>query len=165
MLILALAVGGSTAPGMAQSFFKNQPARLSVAVTAPEKAVAPGAHGAIILSVTPNPDIHVYAPGNPDYIPVAVEMTPQAGLTFQPAAFPPGQDLLFGPLKTAVKVYSDPFDVRVPFTVKAAKGKASSAEPATLTVHGTLSYQACNDKVCFPPQAAPFEATVTIGGR
>ncbi len=162
LLVGALATVVSTAAVGAQSFFKNQPPRLNVEVTAPTKAVSPGAHATLALAVTPRPGIHVYAPGNPDYIPVAVEMAPRAGVTFQAAVFPPGHDLLFGPLKTAVKVYSEPFDVRVPFAVQRPKGKSTASKAGTVTVHGTLSYQACDDKVCFPPQSAPFEVRVPI---
>ena len=32
-------------------------------------------------------------------------------------------------------------------------------------VRGKVSYQACDDRVCFPPQSAPFEARLTVTRR
>jgi hypothetical protein len=162
-VIVALAAVAAAPNGAGQSFFRNQPARLEVTVRGPGAAVAVGKASAITLTVTPKPGIHVYAPGNPDYIPVAVDFTPVTGVTMDPAVFPPGKELLFGPLKEAVKVYSDAFEVRVPFTPGAAIRKAHpSGKTAVVTLKGTLSYQACDTRVCFPPQASSFEADVAV---
>jgi len=163
IVILVLAAAAWAPGGAAQSFFKNQPPRLDVSVVPPTTPVALGTAAVLTLKVTPKPGIHVYAPGNPDYIPVAVDIAPQPGISIEPASFPPGKDLLFGPLKEAVKVYSEPFDVRVSFTPRAALRKAHpSGKTAVVTLKGTLSYQACNEKVCFPPQSSAFEAEIII---
>jgi hypothetical protein len=163
VVILVLGAAAAAPNGAAQSFFKNQPPRLELSVVPPARPVALGTASALTLTVTPKPGIHVYAPGNPDYIPVAVDIVPQTGLSIEPAAFPPGKDLLFGPLKEAVKVYSEPFDVRVPFTPQAALRKAHpSGKTAVIMLKGTLSYQACNEKVCFPPQSSAFQAEIVV---
>jgi DsbC/DsbD-like thiol-disulfide interchange protein len=149
-------------PGEAQSFLSKQPARLTLAVDAPMKPVAIGAPFAITVRVTPLPGIHVYAPGNPNYIPVAITVTPVAGLKVSPPVFPAGEDLFFGPLKETVKVYSAPFAIRLPLLLEPRfrKGKISMTED--LALRGTVSYQACNDRVCFPPQSAPFDARLPV---
>jgi Thiol:disulfide interchange protein DsbD, N-terminal len=165
ILVAGLLAGAMTvnAPTAAQSFFKNQPPRLTVAAEAPGKPVAAGTASVLTLEVTPNPGIHVYAPGNPDYIPVAVDVTPVAAVKVDPATFPDGKTLLFGPTKAAVKVYSEPFEVRVPFTPGVALRKAyPGRKTVELTLKGTLSYQACDTRVCFPPQTAPFEVSITV---
>jgi hypothetical protein len=156
-LLVALVV----VPGAGQSFLSKQPARLTLAVDAPVK-VAIGAPFAITVRVTPLPGIHVYAPGNPNYIPVAVAVTPVAGLKASPPVFPAGEDLFFGPLKETVKVYSAPFAIRVPLLLEPRfrKGKISTTED--LPLRGSVSYQACNDRVCFPPQSAPFDARLSV---
>jgi hypothetical protein len=33
---------------------------------------------------------------------------------------------------------------------------------ATVTVAGTVTYQACDDRVCYPPESAPVAWTVTV---
>lgn len=163
LLAISVVVLASTAVAGAQSFFKNQPPRLELAATPPARPVTVGTVSSLVLKVTPNPGIHVYAPGNPDYIPVAVDIAAPAGVKVEAAVFPQGQVLFFGPQKTAVKVYSEPFDVKVPFTPQGSLRKAHpSGKTTVVTLHGNLSYQACNERVCFPPQSAPFDAQVTV---
>jgi hypothetical protein len=149
-------------PGAAQSFLSKQPARLTLAVDPPLTPVAVGAPFAITVRVTPLPGIHVYAPGNPNYIPVAIVVTPVAGLKVSPPVFPAGEDLFFGPLKETVKVYSAPFAIRVPLLLERRfrKGKISATED--LALRGSVSYQACNDRVCFPPQSAAFDTRLSV---
>ena len=146
-------------PGAAQSLRSKPPARLTVATEPPASVVA-GAPFSMTLRLTPMPGVHVYAPGNPNYIPVAVEIAAAPGLKANPAVFPAGEDLFFGPLKESVKVYSAPFVVKVPLSLDAKLVKAGE-----LVVRGTVSYQACDDRVCFPPQSAPFEARLAVKRR
>ena len=160
-VMATLLAGLVVVPGVAQSFLSKQPARLTLAVDAPV-SVAVGDPFAITVRLTPLPGIHVYAPGNPNYIPVAIAVTPIAGLKVNPPVFPAGQDLFFGPLKETVKVYSAPFAVRVPLVLEARFRKGKIAASEDLTVRGTVSYQACNDRVCFPPQSAPFDARLSV---
>jgi DsbC/DsbD-like thiol-disulfide interchange protein len=152
LVVLATAVSAS-----AQSFLKNQPQRVSV-----EARVAPvegRGRFQLRLVVTPKPGIHVYAPGNEDYTPVAVTLQPAEGVTFGAPVYPKAEPYFFAPLKETVRVYSKPFTLRVPVRVTAA---ALAGEP--LALRGTLDYQACDDRLCFPPQSAPFTAAVTGSG-
>ena len=81
---------------VAQSFLSKQPARLTVA--AEPARVAAGRSFTIDLHLSPISSIHVYAPGNPNYIPVAIEILPSPGIKAEPAVLPPGEDIL---LRTA----------------------------------------------------------------
>ena len=143
----------------AQSLRSKQPPRLNIAAEPPAH-VSAGKPFRIALRLTPAAGIHVYAPGNPNYIPVAVEIAAAPGVKADPAVFPAGQDLFFGPLKESVKVYSAPFVVKVPLSLD-----AKLVKPGELVVRGTVSYQACDDRVCFPPQSAPFEARLAVKRR
>jgi len=146
----------------AQSLLSKQPSRLNVAAEPPATVVA-GTPFTVVLRLTPMAGIHVYAPGNPNYIPVAVELTPTPGVKADAAVFPAGQDLFFGPLKESVKVYSAPFVVKLPLSLDAKTLKAP--RPEELVVRGKVSYQACDDRVCFPPQSAPFETRLVLKRR
>jgi Disulphide bond corrector protein DsbC len=150
---------GMISPVTAQSLLSKQPARMSVAAEPPASVVA-GVPFTIALRLTPVTGVHVYAPGNPNYIPVAVEIAPSPGLKAEAPVFPPSEDLFFGPLKETVKVYSAPFVVKLPLSLDAKIVKSG----ATL-IRGKVSYQACDDRVCFPPQSAPFEARLTVKRR
>jgi len=138
------------------------PQRLSVAADAPAKPVAAGERFALSVRIVPNPGIHVYAPGNPENIPVSVTVTPLAGLTADAPKFPKAEDFFFGPTAENLKVYTKPFVVTVSMKVESAAAGTSAREVA---VAGAVRYQACDDRVCFPPQSAPFEARVALAGE
>jgi hypothetical protein len=42
------------------------------------------------------------------------------------------------------------------------QGQTGLKDMATLTIKGVLSYQACDDKLCFTPQSVPLTWTVTL---
>jgi thiol:disulfide interchange protein DsbD len=138
------------------------PQRLSVAADGPAKPVAAGERFALSVRIVPNPGIHVYAPGNPENIPVAVSVTAQPGVTADAPKFPKAEDFFFGPTAENLKVYTKPFVVTVSMKLE---GAAVASSARDVTVAGTVRYQACNDRVCFPPQSAPFEARVTLAGQ
>jgi DsbC/DsbD-like thiol-disulfide interchange protein len=155
--IVLLAISGI--PARAQSIGLKAPQRLSVAVDGPAKPVAPGEQFSLSVRIVPNQGIHVYAPGNPENIPVSISLTPPAGLAVDPAKFPKAEDFFFGPTAETLKVYTKPFVVSVPMRVESGAAAPAARE---VTVTGAVRYQACNDRVCFPPQSAPFEARVAL---
>jgi DsbC/DsbD-like thiol-disulfide interchange protein len=124
-----------------------------VAVSARLERQQPSGTTTLVLDSTPQPGVHVYAPGNPSYIPVSVHVEPIAGVRPGTARFPKGEPLVFGELKEIVEVYSRPFTIRQPLVAT-----AGARQPATVT--GYVRYQACDDRVCFPPANAPFTATL-----
>jgi hypothetical protein len=138
------------------------PQRLTVAADGPAKPVTPGTPFSLSVRIVPNPGIHVYAPGNPENIPVSVSVTAQPGVTADAPKFPKAEDFFFGPTAENLKVYTKPFVVMVPMKVDAAAVPGSGRD---VTVAGAVRYQACNDRVCFPPQSAPFEARVALAGQ
>lgn len=108
----------------------------------------------LIVEVTPSSGIHVYAPGNKDYIPVEVVMDAAHGVTAGAAVYPPSEPFVFGDLRQTVQVYQKPFRIRQPLSID----PAARARP--LTVTGTLRYQACTDSVCYRPESQPLSILV-----
>jgi hypothetical protein len=108
------------------------------------------------LAVTPmQQGVHVYSPGNEGYIGVSVKLDVPPGLKTLEPHFPEGDPYVFGALKELVTVYERPFEIRQPVV---RTGKGSPKLPAT--VSGILRYQACTDKICFPPQEQSFDVTL-----
>lgn len=159
-LWLTVAIAALSAALSAQSFFKNQPPRIALDVRVEGALTAPSRTAYVTVSATPTSGVHVYAPGNADYLPVSVAITAIDGLTIGTPAFPPGEHYFFAPLKQAVKVYSKRFAVRIP--VKASAEFLKHAAGESVAVTGVVSYQACDDKVCFPPQTTPFTADLPL---
>jgi len=133
---------------------------LTTATSASPTTAAPARQGSTIklfVDVIPDPKIHVYAPGAKDYLPIALEIAPTAGVTVGKLTYPKAQDLYFEPLNEHVPVFSAPFRLVQAVTIGRAVKPGQS-----LTLTGVLKYQACDDKICFNPVSAPLSWIVTV---
>jgi hypothetical protein len=137
--------------------FRGQPraAHASVAAGPAELGVQPGAKAMLFIDVTPNPNIHVYAPGAKDFIPITVKFEPQANVKIGKLSYPKSDTMTFADEK--VPVFQKPFRLTQEITVL-----GSLKAGATLPVKATVDYQACDDKVCYPPESTPVAWTVTV---
>ena len=115
----------------------------------------------LTIAATPIPGVHVYSPGNAEYNAVTVTLMPVPGLTAGTPNYPKGETYFFAPLKQVVTVYSKPFVVTIPLTATAAFAKSRPAGDA-IELKGSVDYQACDDKICFPPQSLPFTVSVPV---
>jgi DsbC/DsbD-like thiol-disulfide interchange protein len=133
-------------------------------VSASDATVAPGERVTLRIDVTPGTRMHVYAPGQAGYIPIALTLdaTPDVRVA-HPMVYPESGTYYFAPLKETVRVYEKPFrltqDVTLALT-PALRKRATAGE--TLRLTGTLEYQACDDKVCYRPQSVPMDWTMTL---
>jgi hypothetical protein len=130
---------------------------LTMATSASTTPARPGSVVQLFVDVIPDLNVHVYAPGAKDYLPVALELTPAAGVAIGKLAYPKAQDLYFEPLKEHVPVFSAPFRLVQSVTI-ARTSKAGQS----ITLTGALKYQACDDKVCFNPVTAPVSWTIVV---
>jgi len=140
-------------------FRGNQPLSKHAAIaTAPAAlTAAPGGKLALFVDMTPNPGVHVYAPGAKDYLPVKVTLKPQSELKAGKITYPKSDMMFFAPLNETVPVYQKAFRLEQEVTL-AKTVKAGS----TVAVAGTLEFQACDDKVCFVPESVPVSWTITV---
>ena len=124
----------------------------------PSPAEVNGAAGAklvLFVDVTPKPGIHVYAPGSKDYIPITVTLTAQPEIKAGKVGYPKSELMTFADEK--VPVFQKPFRLTQDVTLDKS-AKAGS----TVTVSGTVHYQACDDRVCYAPESAPVTWTVVV---
>jgi hypothetical protein len=122
----------------------------------PVQPIAPGKPFTLDIEVRPKPGIHIYAPGQSDYRPLALTVAPQRELTVGKSTLPPGEILVFEPTGERLLVYSHP--VRMKQRLEAGR----TIPGGDLKVRGSLSYQACDDKVCYRPVSVPLEWTVPV---
>ena len=128
-----------------------------------DQIAAPGTHFSIVLDIKPGPRVHVYAPGVTGYKPLALAIQPQAGLLVREARFPRAEDYFFKPLNEHVPVFQKAFRVVQDVTIDPAREAASVlADVKVMTINATLSYQACDEKVCFTPQSVPLSWTINV---
>src|SRR5262245_20278041 len=103
------------------------------------------------LDVTPKPKIHVYGPGAKDFLQPSLKIAPAAGLTVGKASYPPPELVLDPILKERIPMYTKVFRVVQPVTLK--PGDATK-------ITGILSYQACDDTMCYAPSQTSVEWTL-----
>jgi DsbC/DsbD-like thiol-disulfide interchange protein len=133
----------------------GKPGHAAVLASPAEVSGAAGGKLALFVDVTPKPGIHVYAPGSENYIPITVQMNAPPEIKPGKLAYPKSE--LLNLLGEKVSVYQKPF--RLTQDVVVDKG----AKPgSTVTVSGTVKYQACDDRVCYAPESAPVTWTVVV---
>ena len=151
------------APTVAGQQRPARPALLDVASLVSTDRVKVGERFTVRLRLTPSPRMHVYAPTVVNYKPIAFTVRPQPGLIVRRISYPPAERYFYAPLKETVDVYQKTFEVVQELALDGSpKGRAALKGVSTLTIQGTLSYQACDDKICYPPRTVPMTWTVGI---
>jgi DsbC/DsbD-like thiol-disulfide interchange protein len=117
--------------------------------------VAPGGKVTLQIDVTPKAKMHVYAPGQDGYIPIQLTITPDPAVTVAKAKYPAGEKYVMPALNETQLVYAKPFRITDELTlVRNVSG--------TITVKGSVRYQACDDTICYLPKTVPVEWTITV---
>ena len=116
---------------------------------------APGGKVSVSFDVTPKAGIHVYAPGTKDFIPIEVKFDVKPEFKAGKTVYPKSELMTFGDEK--VPVFQKPFKLTSDVTI-AKTAKAGS----TVAVSGMVHLQACDDKVCYPPENVPVTWTVNV---
>jgi DsbC/DsbD-like thiol-disulfide interchange protein len=131
------------------------PKHLALTTTSSAASAAAGSEISLYVDVTPNPGIHVYAPGAKDFLPIALKLDGASGVTPGGLKYPKSQTLDFEGQK--IPVFDKPFRLAQRITLDRSLKKGEK-----ITVTGTVNYQACDDKVCFIPAKAPVSWKIAI---
>ena len=136
-----------------------QAPHLEVGVQQSDRTTVPGGLITLITEVRLPRDVHVYAPGAKRYKRVELVIDSAPSLEFRPAMYPQSRVLFLPAIKERVPVFEGTFRIRQDVKVSSAAVFSSSLDTAgkTLTIHGTLRYQACDEKTCFLPNAVPVD--------
>jgi hypothetical protein len=138
--------------------------QLALRIGVDRERVSPGDRVTIIVAVTPRARMHVYAPGEPDYIPIELKLDRSPRVSSMTAAQYPGSNTIFlAAVNQRVKAYDAPFRITQALTIAATPeiiALAGSRKPVEVT--GTLSYQACDDSVCYRPESVPLRWEIPI---
>lgn len=153
--VAALAVSVVT-PVAADVIVARNTRHLSFSAALAPDVVKTGSRLTLIVNVTPKKRMHVYAPGT-KYRAISVMLNRNPLLKPSKAEYPKPSIYLFKPLKEQVLVYSDPFKLRMNVAVGTIPLKTTRVK-----VTGTLSYQACDDRVCYLPESVPLEWNLAV---
>ena len=161
MAALVVALGGAA---QSSSVKPGSPAKPAAAAEAPApktdtahlvvttSSAVRGGRLELVIDVAPKAHMHVYAPEQPDVIPIAFTLEKHDGVSAAPPQFPKPESFVFQDQKQLV--YSKPFRIVQPVARKSGGG----GEP--LVLKGTLRYQACDEAVCYRPVDVPLTWTV-----
>jgi len=133
-----------------------KPGHAAVAAAPTEVTGKAGEKVSLVVEVQPKPNIHVYAPGSGEfYIPITVKLNAAPQLKAGKLVYPKSETMVFADEKVAV--FAKPFQLTQEVTLD------KSLKPgASVAVSAMVNYQACDDKVCFPPESAPVSWTVMV---
>jgi thiol-disulfide isomerase/thioredoxin len=131
---------------------RQPPARLSVNPTVQRRGKS--AYD-LVLQVMPHQGMHVYAPGAKGYTTIALTFPVMKDASVAPARFPKAEDYYFAPTKEHLPVYQSSFEIVVPATVAGT----------TRAMNATLTYQACDDRLCYAPQTLPVSFDLAAVAR
>ncbi len=136
---------------------------LTVTSWASDDTVAPGTLFSLVFDITPRRGMHVYAPGDHTYRVIGVKLDPNPLLVVRPMTYPPSEVYVFEPLNERVAVYQKPFRLVQELALSTSQAAAADvARLSSLTLSGTLDYQACDDRICFVPKSVPVTFTVAV---
>lgn len=105
--------------------------------------------------------MHVYAPGVEHYIPIEWTLADSPAFKTFPATYPGSQRLRLEAIQETVPVYHGRFRIVRDVTLAGdPKVKPLLNSKGELEIAGTLRYQACDDRICYPPRNVPVKWTV-----
>ena len=121
----------------------------------PESAAA-GSRVPIAVEMSLGPGWHVnsHTPAEKFLIPTELHLTATAG-ALAPIRYPPHVERRFEFAETAMLVYEGTVRFETELTLPADAGDRVS-------IAGSVSFQACNEKQCFPPSRIALEATLVV---
>jgi DsbC/DsbD-like thiol-disulfide interchange protein len=129
---------------------------LTITTSASQATVTPGEKVSLHVDVAPKPTIHVYAPGQKDYIAVSVTLLTNPAVKPAAIQFPKPEKREVKELGETQLVYSKPFRIVQDITL------AKSPAAGELTVKGAVKYQACDESICYAPITVPVAWTLTV---
>ncbi|MBL8217653.1 MAG: redoxin domain-containing protein [Bryobacterales bacterium] len=106
-------------------------------------------------------DYHLYAPGVEGYYAVDWQMGASDLVKPHKVEYPKSRILYLQAIDEKVPVFEG--KIRLLRDVTLAQGKvltAAAGEGKQVTLSGSVKYQACSDRMCFPPETVPLEWTL-----
>ena len=140
-------------------------AHLAVRAYQSNPEVSVGSRFTLGLDITPEPDIHVYAPGAEafGYPVIRLTLAPNPHVRRSPLEYPASEIYHFVPLDERVPVYQRPFTLLQDVVVEASReAEEALRETDVLTLTGRLEYQACDHEKCFNSVSVPLSWMIAV---
>jgi len=155
MTVAAILAGRFQQPSSAARTEIERP-RAKVVSSASASVVKGGQLVRLSLEIQLAEGLHAYAPGAPaDFIPVRWTLTDSPGFKSKDAFWPAAKRIVLFGSPTRVPAYEGKLTAVREVTIGNAKALAAAAPNGELTISGSFRYQACNERLCYPPEAIP----------
>jgi DsbC/DsbD-like thiol-disulfide interchange protein len=117
-----------------------------------EKMVKPGGEVTAVVKVKLEKGYHTHSnkPSDPQFIATTIAAEAPAGVKVGKIGYPAGKSHKVAGLKQPLSVYEEEFALQIPLTL-------SKDVVLPATVPATITYQACQGAVCYPPRKLKFE--------
>lgn len=131
---------------------------LKLSWQASNKTVRGGQRLTLIVNAELPPGMHVYAPEvTGGYIPIQWDIASSEAWLASPAGYPKAEMLHLPAIQETVPVYQGRFQIMRDVLI----GTGDQVRPALdasgrLALEGSFRYQACDDKLCYPPATIPL---------
>ena len=158
---LLLKLGKNTDAAIAGT--KISTAHLEITTYPSLASVAPGDRFSVALDIQPHAKIHVYAPGAKGYRVVSLALEPNPQVRVFPVQYPASEIYYYQPLKERVPVFQKGFRLNQELVLDGSlPAQAALRGKDSVTIRGTLQYQACNATECFNPVSVPLSWTLAL---
>lgn len=134
--------------------------QITATIGASNSTVSPGQRITLTADVDLQPDLHVYAPGVDNYIPIEWKMDDPSSVQAHDTVFPRAEKLFLKAINETVPTYTNHFRLTRDITIPPGdKLKQALDASGRLAVNSTLNYQACDDRMCYFPQKVRLQWT------
>ena len=114
---------------------------------------------AVVAEIPSGFHINDHKPTLEFLIPTEIKLNPSKPLAVEQVFYPRGEARKFSFEDKPLSVYEGTVVVGVLVNV------SPTAAPGDYSLQGKFSYQACNDRACFPPSSVPVAADVKVVGE
>ena len=137
--------------------------QITATLWASNAAVAMNQRITLAIDVHLPPGLHVYSPGVQGYIPIDWKLEVSPAYHAAPVSYPKSEILYLKAIQEKVPVYKGDFRLERDVTMSDYRAlKAAAGANGELTIHGTLRYQACDDRICYIPRELPLDWTLRV---
>jgi len=137
--------------------------QLDVITYPSDTAIAPGNRFSVVAQITPHKGVHVYAPGAKNYKVIELKILPAKYMRTYPVVYPRSEIYFFKPLNERVPTYQKPFTISQDVVLDGqASTRTALAKQTSMTIGGVLTYQACDDRLCYDQVTLPLSWTVGL---
>jgi hypothetical protein len=135
---------------------KVETPHLQLSLAQSDHTVVPGNRVSLIAEIRLPTGVHVYSPEVKGYKPIVLSIQPTTDVVPVGLTYPRSQILYLEAIHEHVPVFEGEFRIVYEVTVSRSREfLAALGNGKEVAVTGELKYQACDERVCYPPASLP----------